>query len=385
MKLRPWKVILGIVCIPALLVIGAWGMLVTIFLEGQKFYQPLVIVCIGALIIFALLWAFELFQTKVRVIAFVSLLAVCVIAVTGYELNRNYNQSIQTMNEQGVNLELYSPFGENTKAVRLKEAPALRIAENLPRLDGATALYPLYAAFAQALYPEKNYETYHSEVMCNTTPEAYDNLIRGQADIIFCARPSKQQLEDAKKQGVVLKLTPIGREAFVFFGNFKNPVRNLSTRQIQNIYSGKIRNWKEVGGKNESIKAFQRPENSGSQTMLQKLMAGKGLMTPPKEDVVLGMGGIIEETANYRNYKNAIGFSFLFFATEMVKNEQIRLLSIDGIFPDRTTIRSKTYPLGAEFYAITAGSKNPNLNQLIEWILSPQGQYLVEKTGYTPL
>ena len=114
-------------------------------------------------------------------------------------------------------------------------------------------------------------------------------------------------------------------------------------------------------------------------------MEGKNLMIPPKEDVVQSMGGIISETASYRNYKNAIGYSFLFFATEMVKNKQIKLLSIDGVFPDRDTIKSKKYPLGTEFYAITAGSKNPNVEKFIEWILSPQGQYLVEKTGYIPV
>ncbi|EST55057.1 hypothetical protein T458_09195 [Brevibacillus panacihumi W25] len=53
--------------------------------------------------------------------------------------------------------------------------------------------------------------------------------------------------------------------------------------------------------------------------------------------------------------------------------------------PSKETIANKTYPLAAEFYAITAGSENPNVPKLIEWILSPQGQSLVEKTGYTPL
>lgn len=192
-------------------------------------------------------------------------------------------------------------------------------------------------------------------------------------------------MEEAKSKGIELKLTPIGREAFVFFVNSKNTVTGLTTEQIQKIYSGEIKSWKEVGGKSESIRAFQRPENSGSQTMLQKLMEGKNLMTPPKEDVAASMGRIIEQAANYRNYKNAIGYSFLFFATEMVKNNQIRLLKVDGTYPERNTIKDKKYPLSDEFYAVTAGSKNPNVERLIKWILSPQGQSIVEKTGYTPL
>jgi len=107
--------------------------------------------------------------------------------------------------------------------------------------------------------------------------------------------------------------------------------------------------------------------------------------TPPKEDVVSGMGGIIAKTAEYRNHRNAIGFSFRFFAEEMVSNGNIRLLAIDGVYPTRETIADGTYHLASEFYAVTANTVNPNVERFIEWILSPQGQSLVEKTGYTPI
>jgi phosphate transport system substrate-binding protein len=209
--------------------------------------------------------------------------------------------------------------------------------------------------------------------------------MEGQVDVIFVARPSKDQLAEAKSKGLELKLTPIGYEAFVFFVNSKNKVDGLSTKQIQDIYSGELTNWQDAGGKKEKIRAFQRPDNSGSQTMLQKIMEGKNLMTPPKEDVVAGMGGIIERTSSYRNYKNAIGYSFLFFATEMIHNNQINLLKIDGVYPDKNTIKSKEYPFTAELYAVTTNTKNPNVDSFIEWILSPQGQSLVEKTGYIPV
>lgn len=78
-------------------------------------------------------------------------------------------------------------------------------------------------------------------------------------------------------------------------------------------------------------------------------------------------------------------YSFLFFASEMIQNNEIKLLEVDGVKPDKNTIASGEYPLSAEFYAITAGSNNPNIDRFIEWILSPQGQYLVEKTGYTSI
>lgn len=387
MKRNMWLNLVLCVFLGAIIAGVGFVVLIIALLAGQvRYYAPLIVVVTLFLIVCAVLSIFELVKSKTRRKIFVSFLVLCVGATTGYELNRAYHRSFAEVNEQGVNLREYSPFVQESKAVTLDEPSMLKIDANLPRLDGATALYPLYAAFAQATYPEKEYNLYDSEVMINNTVEAYRNLINGRADLIFVAGPSDKQLDYAERSNVELVLTPIGREAFVFFVNTKNPVTGLTTEQIQNIYTGELTNWSEVGGTNHSIRAFQRPQDSGSQTALQRLMAGKELMTPPKEDRIGGMGGIIEETASYRNYKNAIGYSFRFFATEMVQNGQIRLLKVDGVYPNKETIRSNEYPLAAEFYAVTlASNENPQVEALIEWILSPQGQSLVEKTGYISL
>lgn len=386
------KVLISIVSTAALLIVGFIGAFVTALAGGSLFYAPLIMVCTVALIVFVILKVFQLIKPRLYKILFLSFLGLCILSTGVYEINRAYYNRFASVNEQGVNLDLYKPFAENTKAVRLEEESTLKMEDNLPRLDGATALYPLYAAFAQAVYPAGDYDIYaakkdvfqnQGEVACSNTIGAYTRLLDGETDIIFAARPSEQQLTEAKSRGIELKLTPIGKEAFVFFVNSRNGVNGLSTAQIQDIYAGKLTNWQEVGGKNEKIRAFQRPENSGSQTMLQKLMEGKDLMTPPREDVASGMGDIIKQTASYRNYRNAIGYSFLFFATEMIQNNEIKLLEVDGVKPDKNTIASGEYPLSAEFYAVTAVSDNPNLRRFIEWVLSPQGQYLVEKTGYT--
>ena len=388
------KVLIALVSAVVLGVIGFFAAFITAFSGGSLFYSPLVLVCTGILIVFVVLKVFHLVNPKLFKILFLSFLGLCVLSVGVYEAGNAYRNSFVQVNDQGVDLTLYKPFAENTKAVKLEEDSTLKLDSNLPRLDGATALYPLYAAFAQAVYPAGEYDIYAikeeysssaGQVVCTTTSDAYTRLINGETDIIFVARPSQQQLEEAKAKGLELKLTPIGKEAFVFFVNARNEVSNLSTAQIQDIYAGKITNWNEVGGKNEAIRAFQRPENSGSQTMLQKLMEGRTLMMPPKEDVASGMGDIINQTASYRNYRNAIGYSFLFFATEMIHNNEIKLLKVDGVQPEKSTIASGEYPLSAEFFAVTAGSNNHNVDLFIEWILSPQGQYLVEKTGYTSI
>ncbi|MDR2716750.1 MAG: substrate-binding domain-containing protein [Treponema sp.] len=289
----------------------------------------------------------------------------------------------------GIDEFAYEPFGKNgrgSKTAILPESSTLKLTDNLPKLDGATAIYPLYAAFVQAVYPEGDYYTYHNPIVgMTTTPKAYENLINGKVDIIFCAKPSNEQIERAKEKGVNFNMTPIGKEAFVFFVNKKNPVNNLSIEQVRNIYSGKTKKWSALGGKHRKIIAYQRPKNSGSQTILESIMGEENIVKPLTENVVEVMDGIINRTAEYRNHKNAIGYSFLFYTTQMVRNDKIKLLSINGVLPSKETILNETYFYTDSFYAITTDTDNENVNAFVDWILSEQGQYLVDKTGYVPV
>jgi phosphate transport system substrate-binding protein len=114
-------------------------------------------------------------------------------------------------------------------------------------------------------------------------------------------------------------------------------------------------------------------------------MVNKKVMEPLTENIAGGMGGIVEQVVSYTNYTNAIGYTFLFFVTEMVNNDEVKLLSIDGVYPSKETIQNNEYPFTGPFYAITTGNETENSKQFIEWILSDEGQYLVEKTGYIPV
>ncbi|WP_258000414.1 PstS family phosphate ABC transporter substrate-binding protein [Bacillus sp. Marseille-P3661] len=380
-----FKLVMSIILIACLSFLGFFGAIFTSLMGGVKFYTPLVILVTIAIIIALILKIFNLIKSRLLAIGVVSFFSLCFVVIIGYEMYQSYYDSLDILKNQEVDLYEYRPFAKDSKVVSLEEPSALKIKNHLPKIDGATALYPLYAAFAQATYPEKEYDVYFSEVMSNRTGVAYKNLMNGEVDIIFALGPSQRQIDYADQLGVELELTPIGKEAFVFFVNSRNPIEGLTVKQIQGIYSGKVENWREVGGKNDSIRAFQRPDDSGSQTALESLMGEVPIMEAPTEDIVSGMGGIIAQTAKYRNYKNALGYTFRFFSTEMVKNGDIRHLKIDGIYPDKENIRNGLYPLSTEFYAITAGSTNPHLDDLINWILSEQGQMLVEKTGYIPI
>lgn len=299
--------------------------------------------------------------------------------------------------KQEVDWDDYRPFSEGNKLVKV-EIPAeyslvfsggsgYKLNE-LPRLNGAYALYPIYAAMVQGMYPASIFQGYSFRNYLDTdgSDVIYDELLKKERDLIFALAPSKKQAEEAEKAGVEYELTPFCMDAFVFFVNAENPVDNLTTEQIRGIYGGKITDWKEVGApESTKIIPFQRNEGSGSQTTLQKLMGDTPIMPPLKEDRLGGMGDIIQDTANYRNYKAALGFSFRYYSTEMLRNSQIKLLSVDGVAPTVENIRNGSYPLVTTVYMVTNGPRSANVRKIVDYMLSPEGQKLVEDTGYVPI
>lgn len=282
----------------------------------------------------------------------------------------------------------YRPFREGNKLVVPENPIPERLAGTLPKLNGAYALYPVYAAVAQALYPHPEDNGYYIWEFVDTTgsDRTFQMLNRGDADLIFGGAPSEAQLEVAQKAGIQYEMTSFGREAFVFFVNKENPVNNLSSEQIRGIYSGKIKDWKEIGApESEEIIAFQRNKGSGSQTMLEKIMTGTPIAPPIKERVSDGMGTILTQTAEYRNKNSAIGFSFRFYTLEMMHNDKLKLLSIDGIAPTKENIENGTYPFITDFYMISAKPRSENTKKIVEFMFSPAGREIIEKTGYIPL
>ncbi|WP_342506982.1 PstS family phosphate ABC transporter substrate-binding protein [Sporosarcina sp. FSL K6-2383] len=353
-----------------------------VWFGGLPFLLPLVLVLYVSLGVLLAMAMFE--KNKYKKVIYRIITAGVVLSLIP-AIPGIYDKTRPVVRDGYVDTSSYAPFHEHSQVVTLTEPSTLKITDNLPILDGATALYPIYSAFAQAVYPEKEYYQHDSEVMSNRTGEAYNNLINGRVDIIFAAAPSDQQLATAKRLGNELKLTPIGKEAFVFFVNEKNPVKSLTEDEIKEIYAGDITNWKEVGGKNKDIRAFQRPQDSGSQTALQHFMGDRPIMDPPVEDIASLMGTIIDQVSDYKNYNNAMGYTFRYYSTEMTNNNSIRLLAVNGVEPTKDTVRSGEYPITNELYAVTAGSDNPHVDAFIDWILSEQGQEIVEKTGYVSI
>ena len=293
-----------------------------------------------------------------------------------------YNESLTIDTSPNIDVNQYMPFSKDSKIVTLEKEASLKLTGDLPVIDGAAAVFPVYSAFVNATYPH-TVELYDGTFEYNNTVGGYMMLAEKQTDIFFGAYPSEDQIAYAQELGTEFEYTPIGSEAFVFFVHKDNPIDSLTVEQIQGIYSGEITNWKEVGGANEKIVAFQRNEGSGSQSMLVRFMDGKPIMRAPSEQVNDLMSGIIERVSDYKSTTASIGFSFRYYVEGIIQNPNIKMISIDGVAPTVENIKNGSYPVVGPLYAVTyKGNENKNVDLLLEWVLSDEGQEIVEKTGY---
>ena len=256
--------------------------------------------------------------------------------------------------------------------------------ETLPRVDASLATQPLVDAFVLDFTGKTTKEM---GIEYSNTDPAYTKLINNETDLIVVTEPSADELKRAEDANVELDVTKVVNEGFVFFVNKNNKVDSLTLEEIRKIYSGEITNWKEVGGDDAEIIAYQRPENSGSQTGLYSLVMKELPVKArtPKEQVTLSMAGIIEYVSDYKNGLDAIGYSYYYYANEMYFNEDLKYLGVNGIKPTYDTIKDETYPILTAYYIVTRkGETNENVIKLKEDMLSRRGQNVATKAGYVP-
>ena len=347
----------------------------------------------GGFLFLTSFWLILFFKSKKArktcLICAISLFAATGIAVGstyGYEA---YLNSIALVDNSNIDTRLYLPFRSDSKIARLEEEASLRFSplEKLPKVDGAAALFPMYSSFVNAVYPSSIPELNREDgcFFYTNTIQSAKYLWAKERDVVFGVNAKDYANWDENPEDIVP--TPIGREGFVFFTNVQNKVDSLTQEQLRGIYSGRITNWKEVGGDDIAIRPYQRNGGSGSQQGMIAFMGDEKLVTPPSDEYVFDlMSGIISAISSYHNHPGAIGYSYHYYARVLKGDNNIKLLGVDGVSPDAKTIGSNQYPLTSSFYANSRkDNDNPNTQKLIDWVLSKQGQELVEKSGYAPL
>lgn len=373
-----------------------WWTLIVIFLELAVLL--LLIFLIPANLYFSLLFllSFQIPMLIRRNTGNVRLRMVCricsaVLFSTGLIVllacyGRNYYiDSMKVVDNDTVEEDRYQVFEDVSSIAWIDEEPELELEDELPVLNGTSTMFPLYTAVINMIYPDTIPGLNEAGSPFRYTEDPYEELLSGRSDLVFGEAPSADILKKAKKQGVELELIPIAREAFVFFVNSGNEVENLSEAQIRSIYAGEISDWQEVGGAEEPVLAFQQEHNNAAQKRLVKLMGDISAAVPIQEYQLDSENGFQETPAAYLNQKGAIGFTFLHYAQSINIDKGIKLISVNGIFPEEKSILEGRYPLTDSVYcASVKGKTSAHTEELIQWICSPQGKRLIQAAGYYP-
>lgn len=278
------------------------------------------------------------------------------------------------------------------------------IGKTYPEIDGSTVCVPMAIEFARQ-HLGFNDEDVTDFVDFSTTHYAYENLIterddlygcftyndkfmtdykRDAVDLVIATHPSDEELKMAEDAGIELILEPVCYDAFVFITHKDNPVESLTVQQVKDIYSGKIKNWKDVGGNNEKIRAFQREKNSGSQTAMERLiMGGADMIDPIEIKVIEGMGALVDAVAEYENQTASLGYTYRYYIDNLYKNDEIKAIAIEGIYPTDENIRNGSYPYTTNYYGVIRKEDEAGrAGQFLKWILSEEGQKCVGQAGY---
>ncbi len=250
-----------------------------------------------------------------------------------------------------------------------------------PITDGSTSTINLDNAVKSAILGGEQLSS-HSK-----TYTAFYNLLEGKCELIFTTPLSAEQLRIMERDVFFHEAEPVAGEGFVFVVNKDNPVDTLTVEQLKRIYSGEITNWKDVGGNDAEIIAYQRNADSGSQNYMLSFMGDTKLMKPITDEIPATMSGILDVIANYDNGIDAIGYSVYAYSDGMYENiSKIKYIKVNGVEPSLTTLADGSYPLLGYNYAVFSADEpdDSNVRALVKWIQSDEGQQVIADAGYIP-
>ena len=277
-------------------------------------------------------------------------------------------------------------FNSNAPAIRNEDAPEIEI----PILDGSTSTYSItqniYSIFYNNYDKAPGFPKSHSK-----TVESYKRLIDGEVEMIFVPDAGEDILNYAEEKGVKLKFIPIANEALVFFTAAQNPVSDITTEQLHNIYvNNGITNWKEIGGTDGALAAYCRNEDSGSHAQMEKfILDGKEINENiAKERTSIIMSSILTDVDDYNKENEgnfAMGYSLYYYYQNnqtLLGPVDLKLMSIEGTEPTDETIANSTYPYTTNYYAVIRdGENNSKIDAFAELMQGEFGDVIVQMSG----
>lgn len=208
-------------------------------------------------------------------------------------------------------------------------------------------------------------------------------LINGTTDLCNSSRPMKPSEREKLKQryntlGVEIK---VAKDGLSIYENAAGSISELTLEQIKDIYTGKITNWKDVGGPNAKIIVYGRENSSGTYVYFKDVVLGGDDFTATMQSMP-GTAAVVNAVAKDRY---AIGFGGAAYAKGIKFIKVKKDSNSPGFEPTAENVKSGDYPISRFLYIYTRSKPTGAIKEYVDWILSSEGQQLVSKVGYFPV
>ncbi len=246
-------------------------------------------------------------------------------------------------------------------------------------VSGSTTVGPLGVLCAEAF--NKNQTDYHVSVAQTGTGAGITAIASSTADVAMASREVTSD-EKTKYPGKQFQETLIGYDGITICVSkniYDAGVKNLTKAQVKDIYSGKIKNWTELGGPNELIFVISREQGSGTRdTFLEDIFGDKKAETPGVNSYEGSSSGIKTAITGSDKAIGYLGYSYSL-------SGNLGAIGLDGVQPSPETIKNKTYALSRALYLVTFGDAKSGAEAFINFCKGTEGQKIASSNGFITL
>ncbi|KMY68258.1 phosphate ABC transporter substrate-binding protein [Desulfocarbo indianensis] len=243
-------------------------------------------------------------------------------------------------------------------------------------ITGSTTVLPVAQKAAEDFM--KKHPDVRISVAGTGSGDGIKAVIDGTADIGDASREMKdKEIKLAKEKGVTPKLHVVALDCIVPVVHPSNPVGDLSLEQLKKIYTGDIKNWKDVGGPDLEMVAVSRDSSSGTFEVWNHMVLGKKTRVRPDAQLQASNGAVAQAVAGNKNAIGYVGIGYV--------NDKLKAVKINGVAASPKTAADKSYPVARGLNMYTRGEPQGVVKEFIDFVMGPEGQKIVAEEGFVPL
>jgi phosphate transport system substrate-binding protein len=234
-------------------------------------------------------------------------------------------------------------------------------------------LVPQLAEQFKAQHPGTSFD-----IAAEGSATGFAALIDKTAAIGMASRPAKpEEIASGKAKGVEMKETIVAYDGIAVIVNTANPVKGLTKKQVEQIFTGEITDWSAVGGSGGKISVYTRNTSSGTYAEFKELAMKKRDYARDSQKLA-GNEQIAQEVGKNPNGAGYVGLAY-------TKASGIRVVPIDGASPSKESVLAKSYPYARPTFFYTNGEPTGVVKEFIDFTVGPEGQKIVEQVGFVPI